>query len=961
MTATSSSQQLARIFAGKELVESARPMANSAAAVSDSAPFPAAEAPFVLPPVIKPVSYQTGLGDAPKTREEQEAANRARRDEQAQYPPVPGADVPVQAPATPPVNNPPPQQNPPQAPATPNPGTDKPVDDKTQNGPLPGQPIAPPAEPVAPPVEGVPQTVPTSNGGTLTSTIVVGTGGQTVDSETTDANGNVSRSRAVTNDLGGVTIWTAHADGTHSVTYVAGPGQENPGTTESYTYSSASTNDFTSGPNAYTHGDGSGNWLKQSQNADGSPSVKLIQKQPDGITYYETERLPEGGTKTYASRPGDPEYSTPWVVGETNPDGSGTLTRIDGSIKETRPDGSGTIHGGTDNTTTNFGIDKWGQKYVQVYDPMNNQIVTEVAKNANTDNPWDEIIVSDLDGNFEAHYRKGLDGKRELLWQMLADGYKVTPNGSGGRNVEKDGVVEGTFTTDPDGTIRFRPTQAYKDRTGATLTQEIVMAPGQEPKTHWGNGLEGDRRIDLRPLNTQRNEVPGMPWVGSEKGPIGQDYDSFAAKFGLAIINAYDGMLPLIGMGGSSNQGFGEAWSALGKNVAKTAAITALTTQYGTSGYDLANSGKIPGLNKGEANQIVRDLANSLGYADFKEGRISAGLGTLLGALVVASSFGQVTGVVTRPLAAGAQGVIASVRRGNATGPDLPRSIHEDDGDPADATPVPQDSPDPILDSPLDGLDQPQRKPATAVGPNANFTPIDPPRDPGLTPEASPAGPTIRSRGALIEEIGSNRVIRDADNLIRTVDGMPVKDYIANLARARANAIAPTLRRKDGPVSAVAIDLRTGHITEGVNGRLIDALDPKNLHPLLRQNYVDMAAWQHAVKAADGTDLEVLDGRVHYDSPLRHAEVKAVNELLWARERVRRPGDPPLTLATLRELRFDPRWLKDGNRFDMLAHAAACANCNNVLRGVPSYAGRYTHHPKDYRYDGDSPHLFAEW
>ncbi len=798
------------------------------------------------------------------------------------------------------------------------------------------------------------------NGGTQASTIVAGTGGQTIDTEVRDADGKViTTHRAVANDQGGVTVWTAHADGRHSVTYVAGAGQPNAGTTETYTVPVGG--DMVNGANEYIQGDGNGNWLKRSLTEDGSQSVKLVQKQSDGITYYETERLPGGGTKTYASRPGDPEYSTPWLVGETKPDGSGTLTRNDGSIKETRPDGSGTIHGGSDYTTTNFGIDRWGQKYVQVYDPINNQIVTEVAKDANSDKPWDEIIVSDLDGNFEAHYRKGPDGKRELLWQMLADGYKVTPNGSGGRNVEKDGVVEGVFTTDPDGTIRFKPNQAYKDRTGAVLTQEIVMAPGQEPKTLWGNGLEGDRRIDLRPLNTQHNEVPGMPWVGSEKGPIGQDYDSFAAKFGLAIINAYDGMLPLIGMGGSSNQGFGESWSALGKNVAKTAAITALTAQYGPSGYDLANSGKIPGLNKGEANQIVKDIANSLGYADFKEGRIGAGLGTLLGGLVVGAAFGSVTAVVTRPLVAGARGVIGSIRRGDVTDPDLPGSTHHDNGEQSDPPPAPQPSPDPVLDSPIDGPDQPQRKPVTAVGLNENFTPIDPPHDPGPTPATSPTGPAIRSRGVLIEEIGANRVTRGADNLIRTVDGVPVKDYIDSLVKSRVTAIAPTLRSKDGPVVAVAIDLRTGLVTEGVNGRRGDVLDPKSLHPLLRQNYVDMAVWQHAVKAQDGTDLEVRDGKVHYDGPLRHAEVKAVNELLWARERVRRPGDPPLALATLSELRFDPRWLKDGNRFSMLEHAAACANCNNILRGIPSYSGRYTFDPKDYRYEGNTPHTFAEW
>ncbi|MFG1790412.1 hypothetical protein [Nocardia sp. NPDC049149] len=709
MTPASSARMVARSFVRQELTESAAGLTSTektshVAAVADTGGVPNDERPVpdvVLPSTALVADPDSGsiLGpDGYPIPQPGHVPNPGQRTGPTQ--PVQPNPPPAQPNPQPAQPNPQSGQN--QQPATTNPGTGKPVDDKTQTGPLPGQPIAPPAEPAAPRVEGVPQTVPTQNGGTLTSTIVAGTGGQTVDSETEDGHGNITRSRAVMNDQGGVTIWTAHADGKHSVTYVAGPGQEKPWTTETYTYDSASATSLAKGPNEYIEGDGNGNWLKQSQNADGSPSVKMIQKQTDGVTVYETERLPGGGTRTYASRPGDPEYSTPWLVGETKPDGSGTLTRIDGSTKETRPDGSGTISGGIDGTTTNFGTDKWGQKFVQTYDPANDQIVTRVTKDANTDKPWEEIITSDLKGGFEGHYREGVGGERELIWQMLADGYKLTPNGLGGRNVEKNGVVEGVFTSEQDGTLRFKPNKAYKDRTGAELTQEIVMVPGQGPKTLWGNGRDGDKRIDFRPLNTQHGEVPGMPWVGSEKGPIGQDYDSFAAKFGMAIINTYDGILPLIGQGGSSNQGFKEAWTALGKNVAKTAAIAALTAQGGPGGYELANSGAIPGLNKGEANQIVKDLANSLGYSDFKEGRIGAGMGTLLGGLAAGSALGKLGGFVTRPLAAGARGVIGAALRDGTSGPtgmpgrglpEFPESGHfpnRNEGSPAQGTPSSQ-------------------------------------------------------------------------------------------------------------------------------------------------------------------------------------------------------------------------------------------------------------------------------
>ncbi len=186
--------------------------------------------------MIKPVSYQTGLGDSPKTPAEQEAANRARLEEQQKNPPVPGANQQVQAPATQPANNPPPQQNPQpaqnqqpqqnpqQAPATTNPGTDKPVDDK-----------APPVPPTAPPVEGVPWDTPTGNGGLATSVIVPGTGGQTIDTTIRNADGTITQMRSVSNGQGGVTTWTANADGSYAVRYPDGTNGADLGKAKIYT------------------------------------------------------------------------------------------------------------------------------------------------------------------------------------------------------------------------------------------------------------------------------------------------------------------------------------------------------------------------------------------------------------------------------------------------------------------------------------------------------------------------------------------------------------------------------------------------------------------------------------------------------------------------------------------------------------------------------------------------------
>ncbi|MGP4021038.1 YwqJ-related putative deaminase [Saccharopolyspora sp. 5N708] len=261
--------------------------------------------------------------------------------------------------------------------------------------------------------------------------------------------------------------------------------------------------------------------------------------------------------------------------------------------------------------------------------------------------------------------------------------------------------------------------------------------------------------------------------------------------------------------------------------------------------------------------------------------------------------------------------------------------------------------------------DPTQYKPPAADEPSNN--PIDfseiPETDPGAPPAFSESGPSDRTRGALVETLPRDRVIRNDDELITHVKDnngnfVPVRDYVQNLSQERSEAIAQGTHKKDGPCSAVAIDLRTGMITEGVNGRPNDLLTAENLHPLLRENLESLGAWQYPVmesettvaKDRDGNDA-VFDGKPHFDKPLRHAEVKATNELLWARER----SGEPVTRATLDELRIDPRWIKNGGNMSIGNEAAACANCDTLLRGVPSYTGRFSFNPSDYRYT-DSKH-----
>jgi hypothetical protein len=229
--------------------------------------------------------------------------------------------------------------------------------------------------------------------------------------------------------------------------------------------------------------------------------------------------------------------------------------------------------------------------------------------------------------------------------------------------------------------------------------------------------------------------------------------------------------------------------------------------------------------------------------------------------------------------------------------------------------------------------------------------------------------PPDRSRGSQVETLDKDRVTRGDDGLIKTVDGKPVKDYVADVSKQKAEQTGnPALTGKKNTLpkdlingggkekvcSAVAIDLKTGSITHGVNGKPDDVIPPENLHPLLQNNYQNLRAHEHNVDGGgnlrpgqEPAPASTMDGRAHASVPNNHAEVKATNELLWQRQNALKPGDPPLDQSTLNEMRFDPRWTGKGK---IGGEAPACANCNTILDGVPSYTGRYNYDPKDSRY-----------
>lgn len=138
-------------------------------------------------------------------------------------------------------------------------------------------------------------------------------------------------------------------------------------------------------------------------------------------------------------------------------------------------------------------------------------------------------------------------------------------------------------------------------------------------------------------------------------------------------------------------------------------------------------------------------------------------------------------------------------------------------------------------------------------------------------------------------------------------------------------------------VTAVAMDYRTGLVYEGINGTPDDVIPESDLHPTLRQHLNDMTGKEGGYPVEDDPNGATRT-HPHPDNPLGHAEVKAVNALLWERHRMGEDDGP----GALSEMRVDNYFpFRSGG----VEQAPCCANCNLMLHGVPSNAGRYDRFP----------------
>ncbi|MFJ9076505.1 hypothetical protein ACIRO3_14775 [Streptomyces sp. NPDC102278] len=170
------------------------------------------------------------------------------------------------------------------------------------------------------------------------------------------------------------------------------------------------------------------------------------------------------------------------------------------------------------------------------------------------------------------------------------------------------------------------------------------------------------------------------------------------------------------------------------------------------------------------------------------------------------------------------------------------------------------------------------------------------------------------------------------DDMVTHIDGKPVDQYLDDLAKERAQVYrdakdAKTFVKGDtGACVGAVMDTRTGIVIEGINGRPGNVIPKDKLHPTLRELYE-----------------KVAPNKPHPDEPLGHAEVKATNELLWARTRLGMSAGPDALKEIHAAVEFP--FLKNRETGIPGFGAPFCANCYNMLPGMPAKNGRFTGYP----------------
>jgi len=214
-------------------------------------------------------------------------------------------------------------------------------------------------------------------------------------------------------------------------------------------------------------------------------------------------------------------------------------------------------------------------------------------------------------------------------------------------------------------------------------------------------------------------------------------------------------------------------------------------------------------------------------------------------------------------------------------------------------------------------------------------TPTPPRTRPDLTP--SP----IQSRHPLPNP-RDLRLERGPDGLVTSINGRPVREFVEDLARQRADIYRQMrstdpehfTRREVGPMTSVLFDRRTGEFFEGNNRMLGDQI-PDNLHPTLQGRVDEIADAGRANPNGYQYTPDQSGPYPHPDTPGTHSEVASANQALWAREAQGLPTDE----SALGEMGVDNRRLFGGGAG---GQAACCANCTSILGPIESFAGKNT-------------------
>ena len=162
--------------------------------------------------------------------------------------------------------------------------------------------------------------------------------------------------------------------------------------------------------------------------------------------------------------------------------------------------------------------------------------------------------------------------------------------------------------------------------------------------------------------------------------------------------------------------------------------------------------------------------------------------------------------------------------------------------------------------------------------------------------------------------------------------GTEIDPYVRNLVERRGirylhhQTTKAITRGQVGPVVSVVFDRLTGQIYEGTN-----ELPGTTLHPVLQERLdaLDQAAAEHPDRYDYGSRT---GGYPHFSDAGTHAEVKAVNQALWYRERL----GYHVSHESLQSLTVDnikPYGERSGE------HPPYCQNCSVILDGTNNLAG----------------------